>query len=133
MKIKSQAVVIMLLFFPLRPCPTGLCAQEKKSSELQIIEARLGTDVKDRTISGEDSTFQKNSKVFLWMKLLGGNSDQITVTWKSGTYSHSTTLIIAGSPWRTWATKTVARSGEWMVTVTYGEGKVLRELSFSVR
>ena len=131
--MRIQAGAIILLFLALCPGPMRLCAQEKKSSDLQIVEARLGKDVKDRAISGEDSTFQKNSKVFLWMKLLGGNSDQITVTWKSGNYSHPTTLIIGGSPWRTWASKTVGKTGDWTVTVTNGEGKMLKEMKFKVQ
>ena len=112
---------------------TNLVAQdEAKISQLQIVDAKLGKVVKDRMIMEEDSTFAKNSKVFLWMKITGGASDEITVTWKNGTITHATTLMIGGSPWRTWASKTVWKTGEWVVTVTDASGKVLKEMTFNV-
>ena len=106
--------------------------QESGENQIQIVDSRLGKDVKDRMVVEEDSTFAKNSAVFLWMKLTGGSSDQITVTWKNGDYSHETTLMIGGSPWRTLASKTVRTSGDWTVTVTDAKGNVLKEMSFKV-
>ena len=103
-----------------------------KASAIQIVDAKLGKGVQDRMITEEDSVFAKGSKVFFWMKVTGGASDQITVTWKSGDFTHSTTLMIGGSPWRTWATKTVHKAGEWTVSVTDASGNVLKEMSFRV-
>ena len=99
---------------------------------IQLIDAGLGKDVKDRMVVDEATSFPKNSKVFLWMKFTGGASDQVTVTWKNGSSSHNTTLVVGGSPWRTWASKTVGKSGDWTVTVTDAEGNVLKEISFKV-
>jgi len=104
----------------------------EQSTGLQIVDARLGKDVKDRAITDEDSSFVKNSKVFIWMKVSRGSSDQITVTWKTGDYSHSTTLTIGGNPWRTWASKTVSKAGEWTVSVADSSGNVLKEMKFKV-
>ena len=110
-------------------------AQESaaKSGDLQIVEAKLGASVQDRMISGEDSSFALNSRVCLWLKVTGGSSDQIIVIWKTGDLTHSTALSIGGSPWRTWATKTVGKAGDWAVSVTDTSGKVLKEMMFKVK
>ena len=105
---------------------------EAAAGGLQVAEAKLGTNVENRELTGEDSTFALNSKVFLWMKVAGGASDQITVIWKNGEMTHSTTLMIGGSPWRTWATKTATNAGEWSVSVTDTAGNVLKEMTFKV-
>ena len=112
----------------------NLRAQEEDStaSRLQIVEAKLGSNVEDRVLTGEDSTFGVNKKVFLWMKITGASSDEITVTWKFGAMTHATTLTVGGSPWRTWATKIVGKAGDWSVSVTDSSGAVLKELSFKV-
>jgi hypothetical protein len=115
-------------------CTTFSQAQDggAAAGSLQIAEAKLGTNVENRELTGEDSTFALNSKVFLWMKVTGGASDQISVIWKNGEMTHSTTLMIGGSPWRTWATKTATKAGEWSVSVTDTAGNVLKDLMFKV-
>lgn len=114
---------------------SGVHAQDTqaKGSDIQIVDARLGTGVQDRMIVGEDSSFAPNSKVFLWMKVIGGATRQITVIWKSGEYSRTATLTISGSPWRTWASKNVYTAADWAVTVTDTSGNVLKEMMFKVR
>ena len=114
---------------------TQVRAQDSTASGggIQVTEAKLGTNVEQRELTGEDSSFAVNSKVFLWMKTTGGSSDQLTVTWKSGDLSYSTTLLIGGSPWRTWATKTATKAGDWTVTVTDASGNTLKEMSFKVQ
>jgi hypothetical protein len=109
-------------------------AQEAGSkAKLEITDARLGRGVEDREITGEDSTFTAGEQVYVWMRVVGGPSDPITVTWKVGEHSSSYQLQVGGSPWRTWACKTVASAGEWEVTVADPDGGVLRRLSFHVR
>ena len=115
-------------------CTMHSRAQEAEAAagSIQITEAKLGTNVENRELIGEDSTFALSAKVFLWMKVTGGASDQITVIWKNGEMTHSTTLMIGGSPWRTWATKTATKAGEWSVSVTDTAGNVLKEMMFKV-
>lgn len=114
-------------------CTCTLTAQEKQQATgLTIAEAKLGRDVQNHEIVNEDSTFAPNDKVYLWMKIVGGKSDSVTVTWKNGQYSSSTTLRVGGSPWRTWAYKTASIGGDWTVTVTDASGAVLKEMNFSV-
>lgn len=130
--MKKIWLIAALLIAGFLTSTTTSPARQEGKNELQIVEAKLGKDVKERMIVEEDSAFTKNSKIFLWMKITGGASDQITVTWKNGEYSHNTTLMVGGSPWRTWASKTVAKAGDWTVSVTDSSGKVLKEISFKV-
>ncbi len=130
MKALTYAAVAIFLAWG----ATTLRAQEESKPEgIHIADAKLGKDVKERAIVDEDSTFDVNSKVFLWMKTTGGANDSVTVTWKTGDFSYATTLPIGGSPWRTWASKTVSKAGDWTVTVTDASGSVLKELTFSVK
>ncbi|MFH2004705.1 MAG: DUF2914 domain-containing protein [Bacteroidota bacterium] len=111
-----------------------LFAQEETKSEgIQIIDAKLGKDVKERMIVDEDSTFEINSKVFLWLKVVNSTNETLTVLWKHGSLAYETKLAIGGSPWRTWAVKTVFKTGEWSVSVTDASGNVLKELTFTVK
>lgn len=107
--------------------------EETKAAGIRITDAKLGKDVKDRMIADEDSTFDLNSKVYLWMKTTGGANDSLSVTWKSGDFSHTATLFVGGSPWRTWASKTVSKAGDWTVSVADLSGNVLKEMSFTVK
>lgn len=109
-----------------------LVAQETTSSTIEIVDAKLGTGVQDRMITGEAETFPVGSQVFVWLKVTGAGSQDIIVTWKSGTETRSTTLSIGGSPWRTWASKTVRQVGDWRLTVASSDGGVLKEMSFKV-
>jgi hypothetical protein len=66
------------------------------------------------------------------MLVKGSSMAKVVVTWKGGGDSLSTALAIGGSPWRTWAYKTVRNSGDWTVEVADSIGTVLKELSFKV-
>lgn len=111
-----------------------LFAQEETKSEgIQIIDAKLGKNVKDRVIVDEDSTFDINSKVFLWLKVKNAVNETLTILWKHESTAYETKLAIGGSPWRTWAVKTVFKTGEWSVSVTDASGNVLKELTFTVK
>ncbi len=124
------------------PLAVGLClcadilkgqeTQGTPGTGLKVTEMKLGTDVQDKELVGEDSTFALNGKVYLWVKLTGGPADSVTVTWKHGDQTSSTHLRVGGSPWRTWAYKTVAASGDWTVTVSDAAGDVLEEKTFTV-
>jgi hypothetical protein len=101
-------------------------------SKIQIVDAKLGTSVENRNVIGEADTFPASSKVFFWLKAAGSTSDSITVTWKHGETSYNTKLFLGGSPWRTWASKTVGSAGEWTVSVSDDMGNVLKEMTFKV-
>ena len=127
--------MILTTVFCLIVFSSFLSAQESevKSKDIQIVDVKLGKDVKDRVLVDEDSTFALNMKVFLWLKVTGATSEKLTITWKQGEKSYTTTLNIGGSPWRTWANKTLAKAGDWTVTITDASGNVLKEMSFKVQ
>ena len=127
--------MILTTVFCLIVFSSFLSAQESevKSKDIQIVDVKLGKDVKDRVLVDEDSTFALNMKVFLWLKVTGKTSEKLTITWKQGEKSYTTTLNIGGSPWRTWANKTLAKAGDWTVTITDASGNVLKEMSFKVQ
>ena len=106
--------------------------QDTAVKSLQVAEAKLGKGVQDRQITDETTGFALNEKAYLWVKVVGGPSDSISVTWKTADESYSTKLNIGGSPWRTWSYKTLAKAGDWTVTVSDAQGNVLKEVSFKV-
>jgi hypothetical protein len=103
------------------------------SGGVQIVDAKLGTAIADKEITGEDSSFAMNSKVWLWLKTKGGASEDLTLTWACGSFSKDTKVTIGGSPWRTWSAKTAAKAGNWTVTVKDASGATLKSLSFKVQ
>jgi hypothetical protein len=113
--------------------PIDAPTRSNEVGSLKVEEAVLGTGVEDRMIVGEAKEFMLNEKVYLWLKVAGGPAEDLTVTWKSGGMSYDTKLNIGGSPWRTWAYKTAAFTGAWTVTVTDASGKLLQELTFTVK
>ncbi|HLE31117.1 MAG TPA: DUF2914 domain-containing protein [Bacteroidota bacterium] len=126
----KRLVVFIVLFC----AATGLFAQEEQTMQkgITIETAKLGTAVQDRELVGDTTSFNLHDRVYLWMKIVGGSSDTITVTWKTGENEFTTKLNVGGSPWRTWAYKTAAIAGDWTVTVTDASGTVLKELIFTV-
>jgi hypothetical protein len=108
-------------------------AQDKPTASLQIAEAKLGKGVQDRQISEEATTFAVNDKVYLWLRITGGPSDPVKVTWKIDDSSDTVDLRVGGNPWRTWSSKTAWKAGEWTATVSSASGEVLKEVKFTVQ
>ncbi len=125
--IALSAIVLLFLGQVLLP------AQEKQAKNLKVTEAKLGKDVQNKRIVDTTTTFALNEKAYLWLKILGGPADSITVTWKNGDQSYPSKLNIGGNFWRTWSYKTLAAPGDWTVTVTDAEGNVLKEMKFVVQ
>lgn len=113
--------------------PFAAGAQDQTAGGLQVAEAKLGKGVQDRQITEEATTFAVNEKGYLWLRLTGGPSDPIKVTWKTGDSTDTVELRVGGSPWRTWSSKTLWKAGDWTVTVTAPTGEVLKEVSFTVQ
>ena len=99
---------------------------------LEVSEAKLGKGVQNREIVDEATTFAVNERAYLWLRVTGGPGE-INVTWSIGDHSDTVPLKIGGSPWRTWANKTLWQAGDWKVTVTDSAGQVLKEISFQVQ
>ncbi len=132
MKTTLCAVVLIAVLFSGLVVSNASAQGEKAAAGVTIAEAKLGTGIADKNISGESATFSPGEKVYVWMKTKGGVGDSVTVVWKQESFSHTTKLVIGGSPWRTWSYKTASKSGDWTVTISDREGKVLKELAFKV-
>jgi hypothetical protein len=102
-------------------------------SAVSISKAKLGTDVVDREISGETSTFVLEETGYLWMRVVGGQGETITVNWTNGDQSYDVDLNIGSDSWRTWSSKILHVSGEWTVTVTDSAGATLHESALTVQ
>jgi hypothetical protein len=100
---------------------------------LQVVDAKLGKGVQDHQITEEATTFAVNEKVYLWLKIAGGPADAVKVNWKLGDKVEPYTLKVGGNPWRTYASKTAYKAGEWTVTVTDANDQVLKEMKFTVQ
>lgn len=99
---------------------------------LAVADAKLGKGVQDRQITEESTAFALNEKAYVWLRLTGGPSDPIQVTWKSGEHTDTVPLKVGAATWRTWSSKTLWKAGEWTVTVTDPSGQVLKEIAFTV-
>ena len=104
-----------------------------KATGPEVAELKLGTSVQDREIAGADSTFKMGEKVYAWMRVTHASGDSVTVTWKHADMTQSTTVYIGSNSWRTWVYKTMTASGEWTVSISTQSGKVLKELTFTVK
>jgi hypothetical protein len=126
--MKHLTIFFMMLFVAV-PCMAQEQAMEKG---LEIAEAKLGKSVENRELTDTTATFSLNDRAYLWLRVVGGPADSLTVTWKTGDQSYESKLNIGGSPWRTWSYKTCYIAGPWTVTVTDAQGTVLKEMGFTV-
>lgn len=116
------------------------------------VEIKLGSGIRDRIITGEDSVFNMNQKVYVWFRVTGASFDSLYVRWKHSRLSYTVPIYIGGNPWRAWAYITpvkfeitqstsdhmvkrilVSASGKWRVTVLTKSGKPLKEATFTVK
>jgi hypothetical protein len=107
--------------------------EQPQQAGLKVDEMKLGTAVENREIVGESAEFTVGQKAYVWMKVVGGAGDSLSVTWEYGEKSYTTVLAIGGSPWRTWSYKTLYGAGDWKVKVTDSAGGLLKELEFKVK
>ena len=99
----------------------------------KVAEAKLGKSIVDRKIAEETTTFAPGDRAYLWLKVEDAAGESLTVTWQINGQTFPATLPIGGSPWRTWASKTLLIAGEWTVTVTDAAGTTLNESRFIVK
>jgi hypothetical protein len=108
-------------------------AQSFSQDAVKVAEVKLGKGVQDRRITEEASAFALNEKAYLWLRVTGGAGQAIKVVWRNAELTDAVTLNLGGSPWRTWSSKTLAKSGDWTVTVTDASDQILHEASFTVQ
>jgi hypothetical protein len=102
-------------------------------SQNLVTDAKLGKNVVDREITEEATTFALGEKAYLWLRVEGGAGETLKVVWKIDDQEYPVDLRIGGSPWRTWATKTLHLPGDWTVTVTDAAGNTLNEATLKVQ
>ncbi len=98
-----------------------------------ISEAKIGTGIVDREIAEETSTFALDETAYLWMRVVGGAGETVTVTWSNGDQSFDVPLSIGSDSWRTWSSKVLHLPGEWVVTVTDSSGATLHQSTLTVQ
>jgi hypothetical protein len=121
----------VLSWFALALLLTPLAALSQAS--LTVADAKLGKGVQDRQISEEATAFAVNDKAYVWLRLTGGPSEPIQITWKSGDHTDTVPLKVGAATWRTWSSKTLWKAGDWTVTVSDANGQVLKEIAFTVQ
>jgi hypothetical protein len=122
MKKLLALCAVLALLIPALAFPAG-----------KVMEARLGKNIVDRNIADETTNFAPGEKAYLWLKVEDAAGETLTVTWKINDQAFPATLTIGGSPWRTWASKTLHIAGEWTVTVTDAAGATLNESTLTVK
>jgi hypothetical protein len=122
MKLSFAACALLALAMPASALAAG-----------QVTEAKLGKRVVDRAIADETAVFVRGDRAYLWLRVEGTVDELLTVDWKVNELSFPVELKINGSPWRTWASKTLHIVGDWTVTVTDSAGKTLHEGRFQVK
>lgn len=98
-----------------------------------ISEAKIGKGIADREITEETAMFTLNETAYLWMRVVGGNGEAVTVTWSNGDQSFDVLLSIGSDSWRTWSSKILHLPGEWAVTVTDATGATLHQSTLTVQ
>lgn len=111
----------------------ALCLPALAFSAGQITEAKLGKGIAERNITEETSSFAAGEKAYLWMRVMDATGETLVVTWKTGDQSFQSSVNVGGSPWRTWANKTLHIVGEWTVTVNDTAGNILHEAKLTVQ
>ena len=131
---KTLVSLGMLLLFPLvANVYSAVKPHQGSAAAIQVAEAKLGKDIKDRQLADETAEFAVNDKVYLWIKVTGAAGETLKVTWKNGDHSYTSDISVGGNSWRTWCYKTAALAGDWTVTIADAKGAVLKELNFKAK
>lgn len=125
---KSISTLILALALAL---PAGAAAQDTPT-----VEAVLATGVEEMMPVGEAQEFPADvGRVYLWTRVTGATGTSIQHVWIHPDGQETpVSLDIAGSPWRTWSSKTIPPewAGEWRVEIRDDAGSVLDTRSFIV-
>ncbi len=99
------------------------------------IETVLTRSVVDRVPVDTASAFPADvGTVFLWTRVEGGAGSTLRHVWIHGPHEAVVDLMIGGSPWRTWSSRTVPSdwTGEWRVEIRDASDNVLETVTFTV-
>jgi len=110
--------------------------QEKKAEPaVKIEKLAVGTNVDKRELVGESTTFSSDtSRVYVWTRVVEVSTTPTTVDFVfyfNDKKVDDVKLDIKGTPFRTWAIKTVM-PGNWKVELRDAEGNVVSTSEFKV-
>jgi len=127
------AAAIALAFAPRAHAQAATQAGAAKSAA--TAEVSVGTAVADRALTGAAESFPKGTaKLVCLSKVTGAENSEIEHVWYKGDAEQARVkLKVAGSPWRTYSTKTLGpdASGDWRCDVVQN-GTVLQSVKFKV-
>jgi DUF2914 family protein len=100
------------------------------------VEAVLARSLVDRAPQDTGTAFPDSvGTIVLWMRVTGGNGQTLHHVWFHGDDQvGDVSLMIGGSPWRSWSRKTVPADakGAWHVEIRDEAGTVLKRIDFTV-
>jgi hypothetical protein len=103
--------------------------------KLTVPDLILGTDIMDREVVGEATSFTRGQRVYCWTRVLGGEMDDlITHIWYfEDSEIQRVELPVHASHWRTWSYKTIfpGMAGSWRVEVRDSADQVLADTVFT--
>lgn len=106
------------------------------SWSMDIPVAVMGTEVEDRSISGEGTSFSVSAEtIYCFTQIQGGSGKAVHHVWlREGVEVLNITLAVGADTWRTWSGKALApgMEGAWQVRVLDDAGALLKEISFTV-
>ncbi len=118
--------------------PASSSAQEPTQAgapTAAMAEAAVGTGVADRQLTGTAESFPVSTgRLYCYTRITNAADTEVQHVWYKGeTETSRVTLKIAGSPWRTWSSKTLGEdaAGDWRCDVVQGE-TVVTSVKFKV-
>jgi hypothetical protein len=115
----------------------GQRAADLTQSSLTLRSIAAGTDVQDRRLVGESTTFQTGAPVWVHIAVRNtGPEDQVKMVWLlEGDAVWAMDLDVGTSAgWRTWTRMRMpaTRTGQWTVEVHDTDGRLMGDVMFDV-
>ncbi len=100
------------------------------------VEAVLARTVVDRAPQDTGSAFPDSvGTIVLWMRVTDASGQTLHHVWfHGGDQVSDVSLMVGGSPWRTWSRKTIPADakGAWHVEIRDEAGTVIKRIDFTV-
>jgi hypothetical protein len=129
-------LTLMLLLGVVFPVAAQDTTKAPPAASAATVEAVLARSVLDRAPQDTGTAFPDSvGTIVLWMRATGASGQTLHHVWFFGdTQVGDVSLMIGGSPWRTWSRKTVPldAKGAWHVEIRDEAGAVLKRIDFTV-
>ena len=114
---------------------TGKSDSGASNSDMKIVDAKAAGGVKEREPVDVSESFSVDDKVTIWMAVRNPKGkSKVKVVWFKDDVELNTVDINVGKSWRwrTWARRTVPRTGDWKVEIRDEDGNTLETVEFAV-